>query len=123
VGDDKIRILPRDHDSLKVKLNEKDFDVKLRETFGPPIDRIIVYGQAGDDDIEVAGGVDQAAELYGGAGNDRLKGGSGITLLDGGEGDDELIGGPGRGLLIGGLGRDLLRGQAGDDILIGDAFM
>jgi RHS repeat-associated protein len=123
VGDDKIKVQPKGPDSLKVKLNEKDFDVKLRETFGPPIDRIVVYGQAGDDDIEVAGSIDLAAELYGDSGNDRLKGGGGINLLEGGEGDDVLQGGSGRGLLIGGFGHDLLLGRGGDDILIGDAFL
>ncbi len=123
VGDDKIKVQPKGPDGLKVKLNEKDFDVKLKETFGPPIDRIVVYGQAGDDDLDVAGGIDLPAELYGGAGDDRLKGGGGINLLDGGEGDDVLQGGSGQGLLVGGFGRDLLLGQGGDDLLIGDAFL
>jgi CSLREA domain-containing protein len=84
-----------------------------------PTGRIIVFGQAGNDDIEVSGSITLSAWLYGGDGNDRLKGGAGHDLLFGEAGDDLLIGGGGRDLLIGGLGADRIVGNAGDDILIG----
>lgn len=86
-----------------------------------PTGSLIAYGQAGDDDIEVAGSIQLAAWLYGGDGNDRLKGGGGDDVLIGGDGDDLLIGGGGRDLLIGGNGADRIIGNAGDDILIAGA--
>jgi PKD repeat protein len=80
--------------------------------------RIIVYGFAGDDDIEIAGSLPNAVEFHGGAGDDRLKAGAGAALLLGGEGNDHLIGGNGRDVLIGGAGADRLVGGPGDDLLI-----
>src|SRR5262249_6364603 len=71
-----------------------------------PDSRIVVYGQAGDDNIQVAGSITTSAWLFGGAGNDQLKGGAGNDVLVGGAGDDMLIGGQGRDLLIGGFGAD-----------------
>ena len=41
---------------------------------GTSFDRIVAFGQAGDDDIMIAGCVEVTAWLYGGAGDDRLKG-------------------------------------------------
>jgi len=84
-----------------------------------PSGRILAFGQAGDDDIEVSGGVANAAWLYGDDGNDRLKGGNGPSVLLGGLGEDWLIGGGGRDLLIGGLGADRVVGNSDQDILIG----
>lgn len=83
-----------------------------------PTGRLIAYGQAGDDDLQVAGSITLTAELYGDAGNDRLKGGVGDDLLLGGDGDDLVVGGDGRDLMIGGFGADRLVGNSGDDILI-----
>jgi PKD repeat protein len=84
-----------------------------------PTGHLIVFGQNGDDDIQVAGSIALDAVLYGDAGNDRLKGGAGSGILLGGDGDDMLIGGSGRNILIGGDGKDRLVGGSGDDILIG----
>src|SRR5207244_10343257 len=83
-----------------------------------PTGKVLAFGEAGDDDIQVAGGISLPAWLYGGDGNDRLKGGAGNNVLEGGNGDDTLIGGRGRNLLIGGLGADRIIGNAGDDLLI-----
>src|SRR5262249_20218616 len=80
---------------------------------------LLVFGQAGNDNLQVAGGVTNAAWLYGGDGDDRLKGGAGVNVLFGGDGDDLLIGGRGRNLLVGGRGADHVVGNAGSDILIG----
>jgi PKD repeat protein len=84
-----------------------------------PTGLIIAYGQAGDDDIQIAGSIHLQAWLYGGGGDDRLKGGAGGSILLGGDGDDHLNGGSGRSILIGGNGEDRLVGGSGDDILIG----
>ncbi len=86
-----------------------------------PTSRILAFGQAGDDDIQVAGSIALSAWLYGGAGDDRLKGGRGNDCLLGGAGYDHLSGGQGDDLLIGGYGADRLVGNGGGDILIGAA--
>src|SRR5213078_1254620 len=83
-----------------------------------PTGRIIVNGLAGNDDIQVAGGVTVSCWLDGGDGNDRLKGGSGNNVLLGGAGDDLLVGGNDRDILIGGTGADRIVGNAADDILV-----
>jgi len=85
-----------------------------------PTGRLIVFGQGGDDTVEVDALIGQAAEVYGGAGNDRITGGGGNNLLLGGDGNDTLSGGAGRDVLIGGAGADTIGGGlGGDDILIG----
>lgn len=83
-----------------------------------PITRLIGFGQAGNDDLNVIGSLALPAWLYGDAGNDRLKGGAGNDVLLGGADNDLLVGGQGRDLLIGGAGSDRLVGNADDDILI-----
>jgi hypothetical protein len=102
--------------------NDGDIQVLINDvsqgTFHPT-GLIIAYGQAGDDNIQVAGSIKLQAWLYGNAGNDRLKGGAGGSILLGGDGDDLLNGGSARSILIGGNGEDRLVGGSGDDILIG----
>lgn len=101
--------------------NNGDITVSLNGTnLGTyhPTGRLVAYGQAGNDDIQVAGSISLPAWLYGDAGNDRLKGGSGNNVLMGGVGDDLLVGGSGRDLIIGGAGADRIVGNASDDILI-----
>src|SRR5205085_2018272 len=83
-----------------------------------PTGRLVAHGLAGDDDLQVAGGIARPAWLYGDGGNDRLKGGNGNNVLLGGDGDDLLVGGSGRDLLIGGRGADRIVGNENDDILI-----
>ena len=84
-----------------------------------PTGRLVAYGQAGDDFIQVAGGLSLSAWLYGGDGNDQLHDGGGNDVLLGGAGNDQLHGGQGLDLLLGGLGADDLVGNADGDLLIG----
>jgi hypothetical protein len=83
-----------------------------------PTGRIIAFGQAGNDFIEVSPWIKLSAWLFGGDGNNVLIGGGGNDVLVGGKGDNVLVGGSGRDLLIGGRGADLLWSR-GEDILIG----
>lgn len=113
-GDDKIRFVPQGNNGeIKVLING------VSQGIFKPTGRIIAYGLAGNDDIEVAGSISLASLLQGDAGNDRLKGGAGASVLCGGDGDDLLIGGSGRSILIGGRGADRLVGNGEDDILVG----
>jgi hypothetical protein len=83
-----------------------------------PTCAVMAFGQAGNDDLQVAGSIALRAWLYGDDGHDRLKGGAGHDILLGGVGDDLLVGNSGRDLLIGGAGADRIVGNADDDILI-----
>lgn len=86
------------------------------------IDRVVVYGQGGDDTLQVKGDLTLPVELFGGAGNDKLKGGGLDDVLAGGDGNDLVVAGGGRDLLIGGSGQDKLVGDSDDDILIGAMY-
>jgi hypothetical protein len=114
-ADDHVEITPVGNTgAVKVALNSHQLGSFTLGAGG----RIIVAGLAGNDDIQVAGGVRLPTVLYGGPGSDRLKGGDGPNILVGCSGDDELIGGLSNDLLIGGDGADRLNGGQGDDILV-----
>src|SRR5262249_23014152 len=97
-GDDEIEIEQKGGTgALAVEIEpEHGEGSEWEQTFQGPVSRIVVFGQSGDDDIEVAGDIKVSAWLYGGAGNDRLKGGGGNDVLVGSDGSDMLIGTPGR---------------------------
>jgi Ca2+-binding RTX toxin-like protein len=78
---------------------------------------IRVFAAGGDDTITISetNGALPQAELFGGAGNDRITGGAANDRLSGGTGDDNLIGGRGNELLIGGDGNDFADGNQGAD--------
>jgi hypothetical protein len=82
-------------------------------------DKIVVYGQAGDDLIQVNEDISIDAWLFGGAGNDILVGGAGNDTLVGGLGDDILYGFGGRDLVFGGLGADYVQGDGWSDVVAG----
>lgn len=112
---DAVQITPAAGGGVDVVMNGT-----ARGTFHPT-GRIVVFAGAGDDVVQVAGGVDRnPARLFGGAGNDRLNLGNGGGLAFGGDGDDRLQGGNGRDILIGGAGADWLNGNGGDDQLMTD---
>lgn len=86
----------------------------------------VLYGNGGDDRLTASVTVDNdsalrfaRSELYGGAGNDRLKvsGGDG-NLLYGNLDNDTLLGGNGSDRLTGGQGADYLRGNGGEDVFV-----
>ena len=124
-GRDDIELMLKPFDrKLHLKLNEKDNNVIVQEAFELGISRFVVFGQAGDDDVRVHNSVgDLPAELYGGAGDDKLTGGDGPDVLVGGDGDDFLIGTNGRDLMVGGEGADTIFGDNGEDILIGGSYV
>jgi Ca2+-binding RTX toxin-like protein len=122
VKNDSIVIVPA---PIKMGKGKPTFGVKVLlngRSLGTfqPTGAIIVLGQAGNDNIQMAGSIQVDGILFGGDGKDRLKGGAGNNVLVGGAGNDLLIGGKNNDLLIGGAGADNLIGGPGDDILIGD---
>ena len=84
------------------------------------VQRVVVYGNDGDDDVQVQASV--VAEVYGGDGNDRLKANGTSDILVGDAGDDMVVGNGGRDLLVGGDGADKVVGNAEDDILVGGVY-
>lgn len=114
-GDDDIKVNPGGGASeIKVMLNGE-------QTTWVGATSIVVYANAGDDRVQIAGGVTLPVIAFGGDGNDRLKAGGGPSVLVGGDGDDSLLGGAGRDVLIGGRGADLIGGNGADDLLIAGA--
>ncbi len=69
------------------------------------LSRIEVYGQGGDDNIQIEERVTLPALLYCGDGNNFVHTGGGPAIVVGGEGDNVIEGGTGRNVLIGGRGR------------------
>ena len=111
-GNDDIKVIPGSGASeIKVTLNG------AQQPF-LDVTEIVVYANAGNDFVQIAGGVTAPATVFGGAGNDRIKAGGGNSILIGGAGDDVLLGGAGRDILLGGAGADLLGGNGEDDILV-----
>jgi Ca2+-binding RTX toxin-like protein len=115
-GDDTIKLRQKEGhaDTIVVRIREHDeyeFNAAL-------IDRIVVYGQAGNDRITIDNGLRVDTVLFGGAGDDQLEGGGGNNVLVGGAGEDQLRAGSGRDLLIGGAGSDRLTSGNGDNMLI-----
>ena len=117
-GADDIQFSPgSDPGDIEVKLNGSSLGVFQ------PTGRLYAYGQGGDDDIQVAGGISVSAWLFGDDGDDRLKGGKGHDVLFGGAGDDLLVGQSGRDLLVGGLGADRIVGNADEDLLVAGTLL
>src|SRR5262249_53626620 len=60
LGDDHIHFSPVGGSGIRVQING------VSEGIFAPTGRLVAYGQAGDDDIQVAGGITLPAWLYGG---------------------------------------------------------
>ena len=116
----------------------------LVETFGGADGPELIFGDAGDNEIDAGNGDDT---VFGGAGDDTIDGGTGNDSINGGEGDDVLAdafgndtmdggagddflyavsgsntlrGGQGNDLMIGGYGDDVMEGGTGNDVMRGD---
>jgi Ca2+-binding RTX toxin-like protein len=90
-------------------------------TGGAAFGRVIVNAGDGNDVVQLSGGLNVPALLFGGNGDDTLNAAGSIAanVLVGGAGNDNLTGGSGNDVLIGGLGADIINGSGGDDIVIG----
>jgi Ca2+-binding RTX toxin-like protein len=115
-GDDKIQFEPDGNAprSVKVQLGSTKLGTFTLGVGG----RIVVAALAGDDDIQVAGGIGLDTALYAGPGDDRIKGGGGRNIEVGCEGDDQINAGRLGDLLVGGTGSDRIVGGSGDDLMV-----
>jgi Ca2+-binding RTX toxin-like protein len=114
-GGDLISLVGRGSRGILVLLNGS--------LSGPyrPTSRVEVYGQAGNDVIQIAGCITTPARVFGGDGNDTIIGGDEADAFFGENGNDTLLGGGGNDSLDGGAGNDLLDGSSGNDALQGGA--
>jgi len=125
VGNKTILLTPADSaGDIKVKYNGTALGSYH------PTGHILVYGQAGNDIIQLKSAtigtttyyITVPAFLYGGStGNDILdaRGSTANNVLTGGGGKNTLYGGRGRDLLIAGTGAATLNAGVRDDLLIG----
>lgn len=118
-GKDDIKIWDKQGDFLRVKIRDRDELVRYKGTVFGDVQRILVFGLAGDDKITIDDDINVDAHIWGGSGADQIKAGSGNDIIFGEAGDDKLYGGNGRDILIGGTGQDRIHGDGHDDILIG----
>src|SRR5688572_19452306 len=85
--------------------------------------RMKVFGLTDNDELTLdeSVGALPGADLFGGAGNDKLTGGSGADMLFGQSGHDILLGKGGNDFLFGGADNDILTGGDADDQMFGEA--
>ncbi|MFN7805549.1 MAG: M10 family metallopeptidase C-terminal domain-containing protein, partial [Planctomycetaceae bacterium] len=86
-----------------------------------PTGRIVIFGQAGNDNVTVASTITRTAWLYGDEGHDTLTGGGGNDVITGGAGTDAHVGGAGNDTYLfdadTALGIDTVSDSAGIDTL------
>ena len=114
-GQDNIHV-SLDNGQLRVQI--QGTNVQFDQDFAQAISRIEVYGQGGDDQIQVDSAVTTPAFIFSGGGNDRIQAGGGNSVVVGGAGSEQLAGGPAASILIGGAGADSLQGNSENDLLI-----
>lgn len=93
------------------------------------VTRLRVNSFGGNDVITLNTSI--GADVYAGAGSDRVTGGSGndnifgdLSILQGFDGEEigpGLLGTPGNDVLLGSVGNDLVNGNAGNDTIVGGA--
>jgi acid phosphatase len=115
---DQIHI-SRDDDWTVVRVHSEGNVTARRSKFRTArLSRIEVFGQGGDDNIQIETSVMLPALVLCGSGSNFVHTGGGPSVVVGSEGDDVIEGGTGRNVLIGGQGRDRLTAGPRGDILI-----
>ncbi len=115
---DRLRIA-QEGNSIVVHMHSQAHVAGKRWSFkAAKISRIEVFGQGGDDDIQIEANVTVPAVVLCGDGNNSVRCGGGPTVVVGGSGDDTIEGGNGRNVLIGGLGHNHIKAGALGNILI-----
>jgi hypothetical protein len=116
---DVIVIEPRPGDQLQVRVKINGHVAGFFDS--SDVQRIVVFGLAGNDKIVVSAGLDQSATIFGDNGNDVIVAGSGDSQIAGGSGNDKIVGGAGDDTLCGDNGNDVIAGGGGSDTLFGEA--
>jgi phospholipase C len=98
-----------------IQVHENHFDAFFNTS---QLSRIEIYGQGGNDHIQVDAAVTLPAMIFAGNGNNVIQTGNGNTVVVGGRGNNVIEGGIGRDILIGGIGNTNIDAGAGQSILI-----
>ena len=117
-GSDNIKIKDKDNDKYKIKIRDLEEQVQYKGTIYGDVNRVLIFGLGGDDDITFDDDIEVGASIWAGMGNDKIKGGEGDDIIYGEAGNDILFGGKGRDILIGGTGADKIHGDQHDDIIV-----
>src|SRR5262249_38771099 len=122
-GNDTITITKLANGQVNLVVNGEDLGSYFLGYTGAYGVGVILYAQAGNDNILLVGRDNGAGALvfpnsvalYGGDGDDVIdaRPATDFVLLHGGAGNDVLWGGSGRNTLVGGLGADILHGGSG----------
>jgi Ca2+-binding RTX toxin-like protein len=127
-GSDSIYVSDDYSNNYTVSLNGRQIGKVAKSSVWGGTVRI--FGDAGNDYINMASWLRLRMEAYGGSGrdeiwggpmNDVLQGDSDDDIIHGGDGNDWVEGGAGNDVLHGGSGSDTLVGGTGNDTLYGDA--
>jgi phospholipase C len=114
-GNDRIDVT-QDSSEIRVQIRGKSVD--FDHFFAQSLSRIEIYGQGGNDRINVASDVTTPTYIFAGDGNDRILGGGGETVVVGGSGNNRITGGDGPSILIGGSGHARIETGAGAALAI-----
>lgn len=85
------------------------------------VQRLVVDGGDGNDNIQIAAAMTKPASLLGGLGVDTIQGGNGADTIWGGGGNDSINGMGGNDLIYGDNGSDHIWGGSGNDTIYGGA--
>jgi VCBS repeat-containing protein len=115
-GNDEVQVT---QGSVIVRFFEPDGNLLDEFRIEEELDEIVVYGQDGDDHIQIDSAITQSVEVFAGPGDDTISAGGGPSILHGEEGSDTLIGGVSTNELDGGDGDDVLQDGGGVNHLSG----
>ena len=124
-GDDNISV---------ASITESDFEITESKIdgaessyfyeFSSVVEKLVIYGQGGNDTISVSGLAFVPVTINGGKGDDTIEGSYGDDQIDGAEGNDVISeaygnntidGAEGNDTITGGIGSDEIRGNEGND--------
>ncbi|MFO0881052.1 MAG: CAP domain-containing protein [Gemmataceae bacterium] len=102
-------------DVIYVSQSSTTFVVAGKAFAASQVQRIVILGESGNDQITIGPAVTRPSRVFGGVGNDTILGGSGNDQIYGGYGNDTLLGRAGADILFGGAGTDTLDGGTGSN--------
>ncbi len=104
-------------DVINVTANGNNIVIGSRSYAASGVNRIVIAGHAGNDQITVDAAVQKGTLIYGGWGNDDIEGGSRRDEIYGGSGLDDINGNGGNDVIYGGAQSDRLNGGPGTDVV------
>jgi Ca2+-binding RTX toxin-like protein len=125
---DHVHIHRQGRDGLTVNAKLGSSKPNHQSFLAADIDRIVVYGCAGNDHLQIGLGSDnnsgsnndgfvKDAAFYGGDGDDFLRTGDGNDLIDGGVGDDHISSRGGNDTIDAGSGNNQIWSGDGNDVI------